>query len=85
MEGDGLSGAVFRCIQEMDIDNRMSVSVTRMLVSEFITFANTWFICVLCEMFLEVTRRFWMAFGLVIDEDDLISILLQLSSFTAVK
>ena len=33
MEGDGLSGAVFRCIQEMDIDNRMSVSVTHMLVS----------------------------------------------------
>jgi hypothetical protein len=26
MEGDGLAGAVFRCIQEMDIDNRMSVS-----------------------------------------------------------
>jgi len=25
MEGDGLSGAVFRCIQEMDIDNRMSL------------------------------------------------------------
>lgn len=27
MEGDGLAGAVFRCIQEMDIDNRMSVSI----------------------------------------------------------
>jgi actin-related protein 2 len=25
MEGDGLSVAVFRCIQEMDIDNRMSL------------------------------------------------------------
>uniref|UniRef100_A0A7I4BN55 Actin-related protein 2 n=1 Tax=Physcomitrium patens TaxID=3218 RepID=A0A7I4BN55_PHYPA len=25
MEGDGLAGAVFRCIQEMDIDNRMSL------------------------------------------------------------
>jgi len=28
MEGDGLSVAVFRCIQEMDIDNRMSVCKT---------------------------------------------------------
>lgn len=29
MEGDGLAGAVFRCIQEMDIDNRMSVSTNQ--------------------------------------------------------
>ena len=29
MEGDGLAGAVFRCIQEMDIDNRMSVSTNK--------------------------------------------------------
>lgn len=29
MEGDGLAGAVFRCIQEMDIDNRMSVSTVQ--------------------------------------------------------
>jgi actin-related protein len=38
MEGDGLSVAVFRCIQEMDIDNRMSVCNLSLLTIAHLSF-----------------------------------------------
>jgi hypothetical protein len=38
MEGDGLSVAVFRCIQEMDIDNRMSVCILSLLTIAHLSF-----------------------------------------------
>lgn len=49
VEGDGMADMVFRCIQEMDIDNRMMVCGTFHCNNAYLkdgissmTFVNTW-------------------------------------------
>jgi len=35
VEGDGMADMVFRCIQEMDIDNRMMVGIDNFKAKKF--------------------------------------------------